>query len=170
MRPNLRLSLVLGLVVLLISAGVAQQAKKTGILDSTELKPLVPTNFFYDGQTAPVQLRNSVAIRLADGKLVLAGLVDTSGYATEVVQKYQGFFVTETKLDVENSSLAPGQYGFGFGSDGKFHVMDVGGNDVLTVAFHQDENLKRPAPLKAAAEGGNYRLYAGKKYVTVSAK
>jgi len=47
--------------------------------------------------------------------------------------------------------------------------MDLGVNDVFTADAHQDDSLKRPSPLKAVASDGDYRLYAGKKYVTVKA-
>jgi len=80
-------------------------------------------------------------------------------------QEYQGMFITEVKLDIEGSSLAPGAYGFGFTKDGKFIVMDVGANDVLSVASKTDDKLRRPVPLKTVEEGGIYRLYAGKKWV-----
>jgi hypothetical protein len=113
-----------------------------------------------------VQLRNSAGIRTKDQKYVLAGLVDTSGYASDVAQKYQGFFITEVKLKIEGSELAPGEYGFGFAGD-KLIVTDVGANDLLSVASKKDDNLKRPMPLKIVEEGGAYRLYAGKKYVTL---
>src|SRR5438445_9267410 len=99
--------------------------------------------------------------------MLLPGMVDTSGYSSDLQQKYQGMFITEVKLDIEGSSLSPGEYGFGFTNDGKFVVMDVGANDVLSVAAKTDDNLHRPVPLKIAEEGGAYRLYAGKKWVSI---
>jgi hypothetical protein len=45
---------------------------------------------------------------------MLANLVDTSGYSTDVGEKYQGFQITEVKLSIEGSELPPGEYGFGF--------------------------------------------------------
>jgi hypothetical protein len=99
----------------------------------------------------------------------MAGLVDTSGYASDVAAKYQGLFITEVKAKVEGSELAPGQYGFGFVGD-KFVITDVGANDVLSVSAKHDDNLKRPVPLKIVQEEGGYRLYHGKKYVTLQAE
>ena len=144
----------------------AQQAKP-GILSPDELKKVTPKDFFFRGQSAPVQLRNAAGIRAEGDKLVLAALVDNSGYAADIKAKYQGMFITEVKLDIEGSSLSPGEYGFGFTNDGKFVVMDVGANDVLSVAAKTDDNLHRPVPLKIAEEGGAYRLYAGKKWVSI---
>jgi hypothetical protein len=98
------------------------------------------------------------------------GLVDTSGYSTDVAEKYQGFLITEMKLSIEGSELPPGEYGFGFSKDGKFTVMDVGKNDLLSVSSHLDENLHRAVPLKIVVDQGSYRLYSGKKWVSLKAQ
>jgi len=50
-----------------------------GVLDAEDLRKAVPASYFFRGQSASVQLRNSAGFRTPDGKLVLAGLVDTSG-------------------------------------------------------------------------------------------
>jgi len=160
----------MGLVMLSLLPTFSQEAKTPGIVPSAELKTLVPTVFFYEGHVAPVQQRNSAAVRSADGKYVVAGLVDTSGYSAGVAQKYQGLFITEMKVQIGGSTVMPGQYGFGFTDDGKFQVMDVAGKSILTEPFQQDTALKRPVPLKIAVDGTGYRLYSGKKYVTLTLK
>jgi hypothetical protein len=153
-------------VSFLVALGAAQQAK-TGVLEGNDLQKVVPTSFFFADQVAPVQMRNAVAVR-ASGKIVAAALVDSSGYAADVAQKYQGLLITSKKITIEGKTLAPGQYGMGFTGDGKFHVMDAGSNDVLLVPFHQDAALQHAVPLKVVASGSDYRLYAGKKYVTLN--
>jgi hypothetical protein len=156
-------------MVLVMIAGAfsplwAQQAK-TGVLSADDVKKVVPKDYFFRGQSAPVQLRNSAGIRSQGDKLVLTALVDNSGYAADVQAKYQGLLITEVRLDIEGSSLSPGEYGFGFTKDGKFVVMDVGANDLLSAVVKTDDNLPRPVPLTILEEGGAYRLYAGKKWV-----
>ena len=74
---------------------------------SEELKKAVPSDFFYRGQKAPVQLRNAVGFQFADGKMMIAALVDASGYSTAIQQKYQGFSITETKLNIGGSTFSP---------------------------------------------------------------
>jgi hypothetical protein len=138
------------------------------VLGEDALKKVVPGSFFFAGQTAQVQIRNSVGLKNAAGKLMLAGLVDTSGYSTALQEKYQGFLIAETKLSFDGTTLDPGAYGFGF-KDGKFMVMNVAGADLLSVASQNDEQLKRPVPLKLEKDGETYRLYAGRKYVVVKA-
>lgn len=160
LRPSLMVLAVLSALAL------AQQSKPAGVVDKADLKTLVPSTYFYRGQSATVQLRNSAAIRTQDQKYILAGLVDTAGYASDVAQKYQGLFITEVKLKIGGSELAPGQYGMGFVGD-KFVLTDVAANDLFSVSSTRDDKLKRPVPLALVEEGGAYRLYAGRKYVTL---
>lgn len=169
MNLRLRSVMIAFLAVCLTGAGVAQQqAKKTGVLGSDEIQKVVPTNYFFQDQVATVQIRNAGAIRTTDGQLVVAALVDNSGYSADVAQKYQGLLITTKKISIEGESIPAGQYGMGFTKDGKFHVMDVGTNDVITpAAYHQDDQVKRAVPLKIVANGSDFRLYTGKKYVTI---
>jgi hypothetical protein len=161
---------ILGAVLgMLLGSSFAQQGSKH-LLSADELKKAVPAEFFYRGQKASVQLRNAVGFQLADGKMALAALVDASGYSTAIQQKYQGMFITEAKLNIGGSELAPGEYGFGFAADGKFAVMDVANNDVLGTASQVDSELKRPVPLKLVEDGSGYKLYAGKKWVSIKAE
>jgi len=153
---------------LMIVAALACGQLAAQVLGADALKKAVPGSFFFAGQSAPVQMRNSTGLKNAAGKLVLAGLVDASGYSTSIQEKYQGFLITETKLSFDGATLDPGAYGFGF-KDGKFIVMNVASTDLLTVASQNDEQMRRPVPLKMEKDGEGYRLYAGRKYVVVKA-
>jgi hypothetical protein len=153
-------------LVVLVALACGQLSAQ--ILTADALKKAVPSSFFYAGQNAPVQMRNSVGLKNGAGKLVLAGMVDTSGYSTAIQEKYQGFLITETKLTFDGGTLEAGAYGFGF-KDGKFMVSNIAGTDLFSVASKSDEELKRPVPLKLEKDGAGYRLYAGKKYVVVNA-
>ena len=153
-------------VLALIGCAIAQQVSKH-ILSSDELRKVVPTEYFFRAQKAPVQLRNAVGFQLADTKMMLAALVDASGYSTSIQEKYQGMLITESKLNIGGSSLPPGQYGFGFAADGKFNVMDVANNDVLSASYQTDQVLQRAVPLKLVEDGEGYKLYAGKKWISL---
>jgi hypothetical protein len=163
---NLRPALLASLIVTMLASAAAQQAAKH-VLSSDELKKAMPAEFFFRGQKAPVQLRNAVGFQLADGKMMMAALVDASGYSTAIQQKYQGLLITEAKVDIGGSKLAPGEYGFGFTADGKFAVMDVANNDVLSTSWQTDSELRRAVPLKLVEDGDGYKLYAGKKWVGI---
>jgi len=136
------------------------------ILAGDALKKVIPASYFFAGQSAPVQIRNSVGLKTAAGKFVLAGLVDTSGYSTAIQEKYQGFLITEAKLSFDGATLEPGAYGFGF-KDGKFLMMNVAATDLFSVPSQTDEQIKHAVPLKLEKDGDGYRLYAGKKYVAL---
>lgn len=163
---NLRFMMLAAVVVALLGSSLAQPVSKH-VLSSDEVKKAVPTEYFFRGQKAPVQLRNAVGFQLADGKMALAALVDASGYSTAIQQKYQGLLITETKLNIGGSELAPGQYGFGFTADGKFVVMDVANSDVLSVPSTTFPEMQHAVPLKLEPAGSGYKLYAGKKWVEV---
>jgi hypothetical protein len=138
------------------------------ILKPADTQKLLPAGVFYRGQSAPTQLRNSGGVKFADGFYVLAALVDTSGYSSDLQSKYQAWFVTEVPIKVGGQSLPTGVYGAGFVGD-KFVVTDVGGHDVLTVNSAEDAALKRPMPLEVLTDpAGGFRLYAGRKYVSFS--
>jgi hypothetical protein len=162
---NLRFAAVGTLVAVLLSAALAQKAAQH-LLSADELKSAVPAEFFFRGQKAPTQLRNATGFQTTGGMMTIAALVDASGYSTAIQQKYQGMLVTETKLNIGGAELAPGEYGFGFAGD-KFVVMNVANQDILTVPYQTDAGLKRAVPLKMIEDGGGYKLYAGRKWVSV---
>lgn len=128
---------------------------------------LLPDKVFFRGQVAPVQARNTGGVRYADGFLVFAGLVDSSGYSTGIREKYQAYLINEVPVEIGGQTLKPGAYGIGFLEGSKFVVMDLGANDVLQVASTKDAEMKRPVPLQfvAGSAAGNYRLYHGRDYV-----
>ena len=163
---SIRTAILGALTLVVLASATAQQASKH-VLSSDEVKKAVPTEYFFRGQKAPVQVRNAVGFQLADGKMMLAALVDASGYSTAIQQKYQGMLITETKLNISGSELAPGQYGFGFTADGKFVVMDVANSDVLSAASQTDSALQHAVPLKLIEDGAGYKLYAGKKWIGI---
>jgi hypothetical protein len=150
----------------LAGASLGQQGSKH-VLGSDEVKKAVPAEYFFRGQKAPVQVRNAVGFQAADGKMMLAALVDASGYSTAIQQKYQGMLITEIKLNIGDSTLPPGQYGFGFTSDGKFMVMDVANGDVLSTSSQTDSALQHAVPLKLVEDGAGYKLCAGKRWVGI---
>jgi hypothetical protein len=152
-------------VVICLGTLLSAQLAKPGVLSADEVRKVVPTVYFFRGQSASVQLRNSAGFSVPQGKLVLAGLVDTSGYASDVQAKYQGFLITEVKLNIAGTGLPPGEYGFGFSQEGKFLVMDVGANDLFSVVSQVDEKVAHPVPLKIVEDGDAYRLYAGRRWV-----
>jgi len=162
---NLRFTAIGLLATLLLGVALAQHATQH-LLSADEVKKAAPADFFFRGQKALTQMRNATGFQSASGMMTLAALVDASGYSTAMQQKYQGFLITESKLNIGGSQLMPGEYGFGFTSD-KFVVMNVANEDVLSVSFETDSSLKRPVPLKLVEDGAGYKFYAGRKWVSM---
>lgn len=152
--------------VLCLSLSAFAQGAPTVVTGDSNLKKVLPDSYFFRGMTATTQLRNSAAVHFPDDFYVIAGLVDTSGYSTDIKAKYTGLFITEKKLKFGSSVLGPGQYGMGYASESKFHILNVAGDEVLVVDIATDESVKRPQPLKIVVDGSAVKLYLGKKYVT----
>jgi uncharacterized protein (DUF2141 family) len=170
-RMNFRLRMRFGLAqfwlaaMMCASAMMAWAQGSDTVLTAADAGKLLPASVYFRGQSATTQLRNSGGVKFGDGMYVLAVMVDTSGYATDVAQKYQSYLITEDAIKIEGQALQPGIYGVGFVGD-KFVVMDVGAHDLLNVGAHVDDGMKRPMPLKVTAvDGGGFRLYEGRKYV-----
>ena len=140
------------------------------ILEGDELTRVVPSSFYFEGQSAPTQMRNAAAVQFAASRFAMAGLVDTSGYSSEVRAKYVGFFITDSPITVGGARLPTGAYGFGFGAGGWMNVMDVGGRRVLSVRTRRDADLQRPRPLMMMQTRNGVRLYAGREWVLLSAR
>ena len=151
----------------------AQQAQPAGMLKAADMANLMPSQVFFRGQSATVQMRNSGGIRYADGMFTLMALVDTSGYSSGIQQRYQAYLITEVSLEVGDGAAAkqlpPGAYGVGFIQNDRFVVMDLGAHELLNVGTHHDAELHRPTPLQVldTPSAGIYRLYEGRNYVTV---
>src|SRR5690242_2780543 len=110
-------------LVLLAFSVIAQDVP--AVLAAKDLPRVVPSSFYFQGQSGPTQMRNAAAARLGANRLVIAGLVDTAGYASDVRAKYEAFLITDSAVSVGGQSLGTGAYGFGFSSDGKLTVFDI---------------------------------------------
>ena len=167
-RYLLTISLLLSVICFLPAFVLAQDTAT--VLVGGELTRIIPPGFYFQGLSAPTQMRNSTAARFGAKRYVIAGLVDTSGYAADVRAKYEGFFITDSPVAINGSDLGIGAYGFGFSDDGKMQILDLAGNQVLSVSTTKDNALKRPRPLIMMKASEGIRLYYGKDYVTILAK
>jgi hypothetical protein len=147
----------------------ATTSTQASVLNAEETAKIMPASVFFRGQSASIQGRNSGGIRFGDKSLLLVSLVDTSGYSSQVQEKYQAYLITESAVDIDGHHLAPGAYGCGFLNGDNFIVMDLGGHDLFTAHSTHDVDLRRPTPLQivvSPSKAGDYRLYAGRNYVS----
>ncbi len=174
LQPLLKHIPLLGLCVALmglttLAFGQSAATGGSSVLGPAQTAKLLPASVYFKGQSATTQIRNSGGIRFADGSYTLAVMVDTSGYSSDVQQKYQAYLISEDPIKIEGKTLPAGTYGVGFVAGDKFVVMDVGAHDLLTVASETDAALKRPMPLKVtAADNNTFRLYAGRRFIAFS--
>src|SRR5216683_1631039 len=167
-RVSLSGSLLLSVICCLPVFVIAQDSAT--VLAGAELTRIVPPGFYFQGLSAPTQMRNSAAARLGAKRYVIAGLVDTSGYAADVRAKYEGFFIRDSAITVNGSDLGTGAYGFGFSDNGKLQILDLAGNQILSISTTKDNALRRPRPLMMTKTADGFRFYSGKDYVTVTAR
>lgn len=158
---------ILALAVTITAASVLQD--RPTVVAGSDLTRLVPTSYYFKGQSAPTQMRNTSAAKFGAERYVIVGLVDTSGYSAEVRAKYEGFFITDSPIKINGETLPTGAYGFGFSDNGKMNIMDIAGNDVLSVPSTNDKALRRPRPLMMTASEQGIRFYSRRDYVTITA-
>lgn len=168
MKPQQKIFITaLALLVFAVFSPAVFAQDGGAVLAGAELTRVVPTSFYFQGQSAPTQMRNAVAAQLGPKRFVLGGMVDTSGYSSDVQAKYQGFLITDSPITVGGSRLPTGAYGFGFSADGWLNVMDVGGQRVLSVRARDGERIQRPRPLMMTVVQRGIRLYSGRSFVLI---
>lgn len=161
---------VLAFIVPLFVTANGQINNKYEVLEESALSRVVPTSFYFAGQSADTQMRNAAAARVGKDRYILAGLVDTSGYSTEIAGKYEGFLITDSPVAIANKILGTGAYGFGFSANGRVNIFDLSSKQILSVATANDTEMKRPRPLLMVSTARGIRLYKGKNYVLISAR
>ena len=159
------LALAVAALVALVPAPAQAQDKLEGkAFDSAYVK-----DFYLEGNAIPTQKRNTVILKGADGKRMVFGLLDTTGYSAEIQQKYAGMMILERTTMVGGAAVGTGAYGFGLvkgtpaEGPGKLAVYDVAGAKVGEVAAQWDTALAQPVPLQFT----NGRLYVGRHWVEV---
>src|SRR5262245_59799037 len=124
LRRNLLIALI-GISWAGVFAPLAGAQEAFTVLTGDELTRVVPPGFYFQGLSAPTQMRNAAAARFGTKRFVIAGLVDTSGYAADVRAKYEGFLITDSSIQINGTDLGVGAYGFGFSNDGKLQILDL---------------------------------------------
>jgi hypothetical protein len=137
----------------------------------------VPRDFFLEGNAIPVEKRNAVLLKTASGKEVLVALLDTSGYSSQVQEKYTGMLIGEVPVKACDVALPVGSYGFGLrrpapqaSGRAELTVYDQGGQRLGACTAEEDLALARPVPLQAVPEPKRpARLYLGRYWILLEA-
>ena len=168
-RKRYSVALIAALMLVLLAVGAVSGQQRVEVLLGTDLARVVPPGFYFQGQSAPTQMRNSAAARFGSNRFVIAGMVDTSGYSADVRAKYEGFLITDSPITINGSALAIGAYGFGFSNDNKLTILDLSGKEIFSVTTKAEKQLRRPRPLVMTKTGNEIRLYSGREYVVIAA-
>jgi len=170
-RRNLSFCYLFLILMPVFAASVEAQSRANfEVLSGDALKKIVPTSFYFAGQSAPTQMRNAAAAKIGEERYIIAGLVDTSGYSTEISGKYEGFFITDSPVRIGDKTLETGAYGFGFATEGQVRIFDLSSKEIFAVSTQTDADMKRPRPLQMSAEAKGIRFYKGKNYVLIAPK
>ncbi len=153
-----------------LAASTVVFAQQAVILGPDELGKVVPSNFYFEGQVAPTQMRNAAAVRFAPHRHLIVALVDTSGYASDIRAKYEGFVILDEAVTIGGVEVKSGAYGFGFTKDSKMNILDIGGKTLHSATAKRDEKLQSPRPLALVQSGKELRLYHGRDYVLIASK
>ena len=135
----------------------------------------VPGDFYLEGNRIPVEKRNSALLKNEKGSRVVLGLIDTSGYSSQIKAKYTGFVITETKISVCGTTLGVGSYGFGLdrpaptsNDNASFKIYNQAGEKLGDCAAKKDDSVKQPKPLGVSADkAGSAKIYFGKYVVEI---
>ena len=130
----------------------------------------IPNDFYLEGNRIPVEHRNAVLLKTPGGARLLLGLIDTTGYSSQIKQKYIGMVITEGAVSVCSVPLNVGSYGFGLvkpasasSEDAKLHLYNQAGEAVGECASKKDSDVKQPKPLNVVlSKEGGARLYLGR--------
>jgi hypothetical protein len=138
-----------------------------------EFDTAMPKDFYLEGNAIPTQKRNAAFLKTPAGTHALFALIDTTGYSSQIRQKYEGMLITEGKLSVCGKSVAVGSYGFGLekpaatsSENAKFNLYNLAGEKVLECAAKKDTEVKQPSPLHVVVgKGGPAKLYLGRYWL-----
>ena len=141
----------------------------SGIFSADKLTSLLPATVYFQGKSAPLQIRNAAGTALNGKQILWASLVDTSGYSSSVQERYQFYLVSEGPFRIGDAAIPAGAYGAGFLGD-HFLIMDLGGHTIAQGPLQTDKDLRRPRPLQMVPDqASSVKLYLGRHWVLLQA-
>ena len=152
-----------GQILKLVTAGA--------VASQDDLKRLLAQqNMRVTQATLSRDLQELKLVKTPEGKRVLWALIDTTGYSSQIRQKYIGMLISETKLSVCSIVVGVGSYGFGLErpkppstADAKFNLYNQAGARVGTCPVKYDVSVQQPKPLAVTSPAeGPTKLYLGK--------
>jgi hypothetical protein len=127
----------------------------------------IPNDFYLEGNRIPVERRNAALLKTPAGARLVFALIDTTGYSSQIQQKYIGMVITEGKVSICDVPLSVGSYGFGLEKPaGKFLLYNQAGEKVGDCGAMKDSAVKQPKPLNVVlSKEAGARLYLGRYFL-----
>jgi hypothetical protein len=132
----------------------------------------LPKDFYLETNAIPTEKRNAALLETSGGAQIILALLDTSGYTSQVQEKYLGMLITETPLSVCGHTIGVGSYGFGLkhpmgesSAPGEFMLYNQAGHRVASCSASKDMKLAHPTPLAVKAAGDGAEVYLGRYLV-----
>ena len=159
------LILTVAMVVLAGVPGSLLAEKGFEVVKGKAFTDAIPTDFYLEGNRIPTQKRNSVLVHTPAGARVVFGLIDTTGYSSNIQQKYEGMIISETNFMLCGQQIGVGSFGFGHtkpmgtsNEDMKLMIYDQAGSKLAECSGQRDTSLEKPSPLQVM----NGKLYLGR--------
>jgi len=167
-----------GLILVAITTllGMPRSARAQGAFEQMSGKAFesaIPNDFYLEGNRIPVEKRNAALLKTPGGARLVLALIDTTGYSSQIQQKYIGMIITEGTVSVCSVPLSVGSYGFGLekppatsSEDAKFFLYNQAGEKVGDCSAKKDKAVKQPKPLNIVlSKEAGARLYLGRYFL-----
>lgn len=165
-------------LALTIVAAWPQSARAQGKFEPVTGKAFdmaMPKDFYLEGNAIPTDKRNAAMLKSSSAPRVLFALIDTTGYSSQIKQKYSGLVITEGKVSICGTAVDVGSYGFGLDkpaapstADAKFHLYNQAGTEAASCAAPRDASIKTPRPLAVnVGKDGSAWLLLGRYKVEI---
>jgi hypothetical protein len=143
------------------------------VVTGKDFDAALPKDFYLEGNAIPTQKRNAALVKTPAGARVLFALIDTTGYSSQIQQKYEGMLITEGSLTLGGHQLGVGSYGFGYtkpaatsSEDAKLFLYNQAGQKVGECTAKKDTKIAQPKPLQVVTPMGEpARFYFGRYWV-----
>jgi hypothetical protein len=167
---------VMALAGMVMLAGQARSQGSFRIEKGKAFEKAIPKDFYVEGNAIPSEKRNSELALTPSGARLLVGLIDTTGYSSQIKQKYLGMLISEGSLDVCGKNIGVGSFGFGLTkkrsasgqeeAGARFHLYNQAGREAASCQAEWDAKAEHPRPLDLMPEaGGSARLYLGRDWI-----
>jgi hypothetical protein len=162
-------------ILLGLTAGSAVAQHSFQLVTGKAFDSALPKDFYLEGNAIPTAKRNAVMVTSPSGARALFSLLDTTGYSSNIIEKYIGMIITEGDLTVCGQKVPVGSYGFGWaqsprGEDqpGTFSLYNQAGAKLAECSTPRDADLKAPRPLQIVVKAdGTASLYHGRNGVSL---